>query len=90
VRTHVQSGYFFGELLDFVPSELEFAARHAWYHPGRDSSDDDQHQFSLVANWFFERRRNKLTASSTWIEYEIDAESTNDDWRFQLPRDVSL
>lgn len=87
---YVQLGYFFGEVVDFIPSELEFAVRHAWYDPGRDSSTDDQREFSLVANWFFDGHRNKLTASSTWIEYEIDADSTNEDWRVQVQWDVSL
>lgn len=87
---YAQFGYFFSELVDFVPPELEFAVRHAWYDPGRGSSTDDQYEFSLVANWFFNGHRNKLTASSTWLDYEIDADSTQEEWRVQFQWDVSL
>ena len=87
---YAQFGYFFGELVDFVPPELEFALRHTWYDPGRGSSTDDHFELSLVANWFFNGHRNKLTASSTWLDYEVDSGTTQEEWRVQFQWDVSL
>jgi hypothetical protein len=87
---YLQLGYFFSEVVELVPPELEFALRHAWFDPGRGSSTDDQYEFSLVANWFFNGHRNKLTASSTWLDYEVDAGTTREEWRVQLQWDVSL
>jgi hypothetical protein len=87
---YMQLGYFFNELVGFVPPELEFAFRHSWYDPGRGNDADDQFEAALVANWFFTGHRNKLTASATWLDSEIDVNETLEEWRFQLQWDVSL
>ncbi len=87
---YMQAGYFFSELVEFVPPELEFAVRHAWYDPGLEDDGDDEFELSFVANWFFSGHRSKLTASTTWLDYELGEGETREEWRVQLQWDVSL
>jgi phosphate-selective porin len=85
----VQLGYFFGEILPFVPSPLELAGRYAVYDPDRDLADDDRREFTVAANWFFHDHLNKLTAEISYLDYELGA-AERDGTRFRLQWDVSL
>jgi phosphate-selective porin OprO/OprP len=85
----VQLGYFFGELWSFVPPPLELAGRYAFYDPDRDVDEDDRHEFTLAANWFFKGHLNKLTAEISYLDYELGA-AERDGTRFRLQWDVSF
>jgi hypothetical protein len=87
---YIQFGYFFAELFESVPPELEIALRQSVLNPDRGRSGDLQYEFGLAANWFFNGHRNKLTASTTWLDYEVAEDDVREEWRVQLQWDVSL
>ncbi len=84
-----QLGYFFGELLAFVPPQLELAGRYAWYDANEDVPDNERQEFTLAANWFFRGHLNKLTAELSYEDFE-QGEIVRDGVRFRLQWDVSL
>ncbi len=91
VGNYAQLGYFLNGVIDAIPPELELAFRHAVYDPDRNRASDLQQEFSIVANWFFNGHRNKLTAATTYLEYHVDEETfLRREWRFHLQWDVSL
>jgi phosphate-selective porin len=85
----VQLGYFFGEILSFVPPQLELAGRYALYDPDRDAEKDNQQELTFAANWFFHGHLNKLTAEISYLDYEL-GDVVRDGTRFRLQWDVSF
>ncbi len=85
---YVMAGYFFSEILDFMPEKLEIIARYALVNNVA-FFDIPIHEYSIGANWFFSGHRNKLTADFSYIQSQdfIDAEAN---YRFRLPCDVSF
>jgi phosphate-selective porin len=65
-----QLGYFPSEIWSSVPSQLEFAFRHAIYDPDRDTDDLTEQEVALAVNWFFSGHANKLTAEVAHIELD--------------------
>ena len=91
VGNYAQLGYFLNGVIDAIPPELELAIRHGVYDPDRNRASDLQQEFSIVANWFFNGHRNKLTAATTYLEFYADDEpDLRREWRYHLQWDVSL
>jgi phosphate-selective porin OprO/OprP len=85
----VQIGYFFGEILSFVPPQLELAGRYALFDPDRDAEADNRQELTFAANWFFHGHLNKLTAEFSYLDYELEGVVRNGT-RFRLQWDVSF
>lgn len=66
----IQGGYFFSNLLQFVPEELEVFARHAFYWPDLSDRDILRDEITLGVNWFFRGHRNKLTLEMSYLDFE--------------------
>ena len=70
---YVQAGYFFHNLMSFVPKELELAARYAYVEePNRAdiNEDNEREEFTLAANWFMSGHNNKITADFSHLTLE--------------------
>jgi phosphate-selective porin len=59
---YLQAGYFLHESWPSFPEPLEFAIRYAAVDPDRGIATDYEREGTIVANWFFNGHRNKLTA----------------------------
>jgi hypothetical protein len=85
---YVMGGYFFSEILNFVPPQLEFIARY-----GLVSNDefysDNINEYVVGFNWFFKGHLNKLTMDLAYIDNQ-DFVSDEDNFRFRLQWDVSF
>lgn len=88
--SYYQAGYFFSNLLGFVPEPLEIAARFASYNPNSDISNNLEQEYSLAFNWFFNGHRNKLTTEFSYFELESDVFDGSDGLRFRIQWDISL
>jgi D-arabinose 1-dehydrogenase-like Zn-dependent alcohol dehydrogenase len=91
VGSYFQGGYFPGQLLEFIPAELEIAGRYAYYIPDTDVDDDRRDEFTLAFNWFFRGHRNKLTAEISSFDLVDSATGKiSEEFRVRLQWDVSL
>ena len=81
-------GYFFSELLNWVPGPLELAVRYANVSPDFPRAAANN-EVSLGANWFFHGHRNKLTFDVTRRTETVDL-TDNDSWGARLQWDVSI
>ncbi|WP_233621935.1 OprO/OprP family phosphate-selective porin [Flavobacterium agrisoli] len=59
---YIQAGYFFHNILSWVPEHLEIAGRHGVYRPDKTLEENLQTESSLAFNYFFKGHKNKLTA----------------------------
>jgi len=84
----VMAGYFFNELVNFIPKQLEMVIRYAQVS-NNTFFDDDIYEYNIGLNWFFKGHLNKLTADFTFLENK-DFVSANDNYRFRLQWDVSF
>jgi phosphate-selective porin OprO/OprP len=83
-------GYFFSELLSWVPGPLELAARYANVSPEFPGVAESK-ELSLGANWFFHGHRNKLTFDVTRrTETATPGDNDTDNWGVRLQWDVSF
>ena len=87
---YVQAGYFFSNILDFVPEPLEIASIYSNYNPNDDIKNQNEQQFGLAFNWFFKKHRNKLTMEITHFSYENPVSNLEKEWRFRLQWDISF
>jgi len=71
------------------PEPLELAARVAIVKPYPDADLQENKEFTLGVNWFFNGHRNKLTSDVSRLEID-DLTGETTDWRFRLQWDVSL
>ena len=66
-----QFGYFFNEIWSAFPEELELAARYAWVREplldGGFRVEQDRHEYTVAANWFFSGHNNKLTLDYSYL-----------------------
>ena len=91
---YTQVGYFFNEMFDCVPPELELAARYAWLREPNETLrtvDNQRQEFTIAANWFFAGHNNKLTFDYSYLTLDDDVlmtdKSTN---RFRIQWDISF
>jgi len=84
----VMAGYFFNELVDFIPKQLEMVIRYAQVSNST-LFDDKINEYNIGLNWFFKGHLNKITADYSFLENK-DFISTNDNYRFRLQWDISF
>ena len=89
VGGYAQAGMFFAELFTSFPQPLELAARYARVDPNDNLSNDVEKEAVLVANWFFNGHRNKLTMDIARVVRRLAPETETDiririqwDWSF--------
>ena len=87
---YVQAGYFFSNILDFVPKPLEIAGLFANYKPDIDINEAYEQELGLAFNWFFKEHRNKLTAEVSHFSYQNIDSITQKEWRFRIQWDISF
>jgi hypothetical protein len=87
---YFQLGYFFNQVFESFPKELELAFRHSYYVPDLESDGDNQQEFSFAANWFFNGHLNKLTAEITSFRFRESGGGSADDLRFRFQWDISI
>ena len=86
----VQAGYFFNQVLDFVPKNLEFYARYAFVYTDQDASDGTRHEISTGLNYFINGHLNKVTLEFSHLDDQIGAENVQEGNRYRLQWDVSF
>lgn len=91
---YVQTGYFFSEIFDCVPEELELAFRYAWVREPNEADrlvENTRQEFTGGANWFFNGHNNKLSLDYSYLTLDDDVLPRNvSDHRFRLQWDVSF
>ena len=90
VGNYLQAGYFFNQLIGWVPEKLELAFRHAIFDPDRSLQDDLVNEFSLVLNYFFKGHRNKLTAEVIVHHFQPLYPGVKNETQFRLQWDISF
>lgn len=91
---YVQAGYFFSEILDAFPEELELAFRYARVREPNATDRfvlNTRQEFTAGANWFFAGHNNKLTLDYSHLTLDDDVLSRHvSDDRVRLQWDVSF
>ena len=98
-----QAGYFFSEIWDSFPEQLELAARYAWLREPNEGNTDpanfitplafenERKEFTVGANWFFNGHNNKVTLDYSKLSIEDGAlAQSQSDNRVRLQWDVSF
>jgi hypothetical protein len=85
---YYMAGYFFSEILKFMPKPLEIIARYA-YISNPNIFNDNINEYSVGLNWFFKGHLSKLTADFSYVENQ-DFVSEEDNFRFRIQWDVSF
>jgi hypothetical protein len=91
---YAQTGYFFNEMFDWVPEELELAFRYAFVREPNETDRLDKNlrqEFTTGLNWFFAGHNNKLTLDYSYLTLDDDVLSRNvSDHRARFQWDVSF
>jgi 5-formaminoimidazole-4-carboxamide-1-beta-D-ribofuranosyl 5'-monophosphate synthetase len=85
---YYQAGYFFSDLVKFVPKQLEFIVRYA-YVSNDELFDININEYSFGFNRFFKGHLSKLTADFSYVENQ-DFVNDEDNFRFRIQWDVSF
>jgi phosphate-selective porin OprO/OprP len=88
---YVQAGWFPAERWRWLSEKLEFAVRAAYVNPDSVGSTGKQEnqEYTVGANWFFNGHRNKLSFDVTYLTIEEDS-SQKSETRYQLQWDLSI
>ncbi|MGI9244809.1 MAG: porin [Verrucomicrobiales bacterium] len=86
---YAQVGTFPSEYFAGAPEPLELVARIAHVTPDVSLSSNDQWEWSLGANWYFNGHRNKISADISALDMD-DPAGGESDFRFRLQWDVSF
>ena len=88
---YFQAGYFFSNIVNFVPESLEIAGRLATYRLNIDIPDNLEHEYAMAFNWFFKGgHRNKITTEFTYFAFQTALEGQDSGWRFRIQWDISF
>jgi phosphate-selective porin OprO and OprP len=91
---YAQAGYFFNEILDFVPEELELAFRYGLVREANETNrlkTNSRNEYTVAANWFFWGHNNKITADYSYLTLDDDVLARNvSDHRARLQWDISF
>jgi phosphate-selective porin len=86
---YAQAGWFPEAYFEGFPEPLEIAVRYARVHIDDPAVGDDENEYTIGANWFFNGHRNKLTLDLSYLTQTTDGvrESSNRarfqwDWSF--------
>lgn len=66
---HLQAGYFFRGIADWIPQNLEFATWFSEYKPNVNYSFNKQRETTFAFNWFFTGHRIKLTTELSYFDF---------------------
>lgn len=87
--SYAQAGFFFAEVLDFVPDPLELGARWARVDGGPEGANTDRREIGGVANWYFADHKNKVTLDVHRLTAEGDG-GDGSRWRARVQWDISF
>ncbi|MEE4244592.1 MAG: porin [Kangiellaceae bacterium] len=91
---YIQMGYFFNEVLEVIPPELEFAARFAFIdEPNAQDQwvENKRKEYSVAANWFMAGHHNKLTMDLSRLTVTDRLLATEqDEHRIRLQWEISF
>ncbi len=91
---YAQAGYFFNEMFDCVPEELELAFRYAYVREPNEVNlrkNNKRREYTAGANWFFAGHNNKLTLDYSYLTLNDSVLSRNvSDHRTRLQWDISF
>ena len=91
---YAQTGYFFNEIFEFVPKELELAFRYGFVREANETNllkTNTRNEYTVAANWFFWGHNNKLTLDYSYLTLDDDVLSRNvSDNRARLQWDISF
>ena len=90
IGNHFQVGYFFHYLFDKFPKPLEVFARHAFFDPDTDISDNNNYEYTFGLNWFFKGHKNKLTVDYSYLKFNQFTIEDNVDHMVRIQWDVSI
>jgi len=85
---YAMAGYFFNEIIKFIPKPLEITVRYAIVN-NNTYFNNNINEYSFGLNWFFANHLNKLTADFSYIKNQ-DFIDENDNYRFRLQWDISF
>lgn len=86
---YLNAGWFPSAHFEDWPEPLELAVRVALVKPYPENDLNQNKEFSLAMNWFFNGHRNKLTSDVSLIEID-DPQGRAKGWRFRIQWDISL
>lgn len=86
---YIDTGYFFSELIEWVPKPLELIVRYAAINPDTTIEELQSKELAFGANWFFYGHRNKLTLDVTRKTNTVENPS-DQYWGVRLQWDVSF
>lgn len=86
---YLDSGYFFSEIIDWVPEPLELIARVASVDPDFSNPEPDSREVAIGGNWYFYGHRSKLTLDVTRKTSDA-GNGNNDQWGIRFQWDVSF
>lgn len=86
----LQGGYFFNQLWEFVPPQLEIFGRYANYIPDLNFKDTYDNEYTLGANWYMNGHRNKFTADISYLNIHDQVSGYNDVFRYRIQWDISF
>lgn len=92
---YAQAGYFFHELFECIPEELELAFRYARVREPNETNrlkTNTRQEFTGAANWFFAGHNNKLTLDYSYLTLDDDVTAFGNvaDHRVRFQWDVSF
>lgn len=91
---YAQAGYFFHEIIEVVPEELELAFRYAHVrepNPADLLDERKRNEYTAAANWFFNGHNNKLTLDYSYLTLSDDlAREHPQDHRVRFQWDISF
>ena len=86
---YAQAGVFADAWFDAAPEPLEIALRYSRVDPDKTIVGDEEQEWTLAGNWFFNGHRNKLTLDLSYLTQVIEGvRETSNRIRFQW--DVSF
>ena len=85
---YLMAGYFFSEIIDFMPPPLELTARYAHIsNPSLFSNNISE--YIIGCNWFFHQHLNKLSFDISYIQNQDFVKNENN-FRFRVQWDISF
>ena len=92
--SYAQIGYFFNELNESIPEELELAFRYAFVDEPDSSSlrqTNNREEFTVAANYFIAGHNNKITVDYSYLTLDDASENRSyNDNRIRVQWDISF
>ncbi|MCF6223442.1 MAG: OprO/OprP family phosphate-selective porin [Flavobacteriaceae bacterium] len=90
IGNYIQLGYFLHNSFSKIPKKLELFARHAFYNPDINISDNDNFEYTVGFNWFFRGHKNKLTLDYSYLTTNKIGSPYTEENRIRLQWDISI